>query len=218
MAQIIPPKVNPGDLIASAYLNQIIDALSGLDQRVSKLEAVGSVTNPVIITGFTATQPVHVGDQIEVDGAGFMIPSVLNQVSIGGVVVTGFAFSSSSTKLVFTVPALPTATPAGTPFTVTVTNANGSATSQPIIIQSAVVAPAGRTQFVFSTPPVMPVGQPNITAGQVYQFAFSLTAITNLEGNYAITPTMRVPVGARLLSIKALCRFPPTAHPTCALT
>ena len=191
MAQNIPAKVNPGDLIASIYLNQIIDVLSGLDQRVTKLESVGSVTNPVIITGFTATQPVHVGDQIEVDGAGFMVPAVLNQVSLGGVVVTSFAFTSSSTKLVFTVPPLPGATSSGTPFTVTVTNANGTATSpQPIIIQSAVVAPKGRTQLVYATPPVMPVGSPNITAGQVYQFGFGLTAVTDLAGAYAITPTV----------------------------
>ncbi len=36
----------------------------------------------------------------------------------------------------------------------------------------------------------MPVGSPNITAGQVYQFGFGLTAVTNLAGNYAITPTV----------------------------
>ncbi len=53
MAQSIPPKVNPGDLIPSVYINKIIDALGILDQRVTKLVSVGSVTNPVIITGFT---------------------------------------------------------------------------------------------------------------------------------------------------------------------
>jgi hypothetical protein len=190
MAQSIPPKVNPGDLITASFMDQIIDALSGLDQRVSKLESTGAVTNPVQITGFTATQPIRIGDQIEVDGAGFLVPAILNQVTMGGVLVTSFAFSSNGQKLVFNVPTIPSVTPAGTSVTVTVTNANGSATSQPIIVQSAVVAPVGKITLIFASAPVMPLGQPNITTGQIYQFGFSLTAVTNLSGNYALTPSV----------------------------
>ncbi|HLK69140.1 MAG TPA: IPT/TIG domain-containing protein [Bryobacteraceae bacterium] len=191
MAQIIPPKVNPGDLITANYINSLIDALSGLDQRVTKLESIGSVSNPVIITGFTATQPVHVGDQIEIDGAGFLVPAILNQVTIGGAQVTNFSTNqSSATKLLFIVPAISGVTSGGVPFNVTVTNSNGSATSTfQIVVQSASTAPTGRSQLLYSVPPVMPIGQLNITAGQSYVFAYTLTAFTDRAGTFAFTPS-----------------------------
>lgn len=192
MAQTIPPKVNPGDLITASYMDQIIDALSGLDQRVSKLEATGSIANPVQITGYTANQPVHVGDQIEIDGSGFLVPAILNQVAIGGAQVTSFASGLSTPgKLLFTVPSIVGATDAGTPVTVTVTNANGTATSTfQILVRSASTAPKGRTQLVYDTPPVMPNNQQNVTASQIYEFGLTLTAITDQAATYAITFNM----------------------------
>lgn len=192
MAQIIPPKVNPGDLIDASYFNQFVDAIKGLDQRLSLLEALGSVAHPVSIFGFSAIQPLHVGDQVEIDGSGFLVPAVLNQVTMGGAQVTDLSSSlNSSTKLFFPVPPIPGVNDTGIPVTVTVTNSNGTATSAfQITVRSAVVAPKGRISLGYSAAPVMPFGQPNITPPTVYNFTFSATALTDRDGTYAVTPTI----------------------------
>ena len=192
MAQIIPPKVNPGDLIDASYFNLFVDALKGLDQRLSLLESLGSVAHPVVISGFSAIQPLHVNDQIEIDGLGFLVPAVLNQVTMGGVPVTDLSSSlNSATKLFFPVPAIPGVNDTGIPVTVTVTNSNGTATSPfQITVRSAVVAPKGRISLGYTAAPIMPFGQPNITPPTVYNFTFGVTAITDRDGSYAITPTI----------------------------
>ena len=192
MAQIIPPKVNPGDLIDASYFNQFVDAMKGLDQRLAVLESLGSVAHPVNISGFNAIQPLHVNDQIEIDGSGFMVPAVLNQVTMGGVPVTDLSSSlNSATKLFFPVPSIPGVNDTGIPVTVTVTNANGTATSQfQITVRSAVVAPKGRISLAYTAAPVMPFGQPNVTPPTVYNFTFGVNAITDRDGTYAITPTI----------------------------
>jgi len=185
------PNVNPGDLITAEFMNQLIAALGGLDTRVTKLEGASSVTHPVRIDGFTASQPVHVNDQIEVDGAGFLIPVTLNTVTMGGVPVTSFAtLLSNANKLIFNVPPIANIPRTGAPVTVTVTNANGSAVSPQILVFPASTVPTGATQLLYTTPPVMPQGSPNITVGQNYTFTFDLTAITNSSVTYAITPTI----------------------------
>jgi hypothetical protein len=185
------PNVNPGDLITADFMNQIIAALGGLDTRVSKLEGASSVTHPVRIDGFTASQPVHVNDQIEVDGAGFLIPVTLNAVTMGGTPVTSFAtLLSNSNKLIFSVPPIANIPNTGTAVTVTVTNANGTATSPQILVFPANIVPTGATQLLYTTPPVMPQGGTNITAGQNYTFTFTLTAVTSSSVTYAITPTI----------------------------
>ena len=189
MALTLPPKVNPGDLITAYYMDQIVDALTNLNQRVTVLESTGAVVNTVQITGFTATQPIHIGDQIAINGSGFVVPAVLNQVSMGGIQVVNLNSGlSSSTQLVFNVPNIPGIVSSGTPVSVTVANTNGSATAPfQILVQPANVAPTGETTFAYSTPPVMPSGQLNITSGQNYAFGFKLTAVTNLPANYSLS-------------------------------
>jgi hypothetical protein len=192
MAQTIPPKVNPGDLINSSYFNQFVDAIKGLDQRVALLEATGSVANRVAISGFSAVQPVHVGDQIEIDGWGFLVPAVLNQVSMGGSQVTDLSSSlNSATKLFFPVPPIVGANDSGIPVTVTITNSNGTVTSPfQILVRSASVAPKGRISVGYTVPPVMPATAPNITPPTVYNFTFGVTAVTDHDGTYAFTPSI----------------------------
>jgi hypothetical protein len=184
----IIPKVNPGDLITADRMNQMASAIANLDARLTVLEATGPVANPVRIDGFTVNQPVRVGDQIEVNGAGFLIPAVLNAVTMGNVPVTSFAMMSGASKLVFTVPAIPNVPVNGTAVTVALTNANGSATSPQLIVFPKVDLPSGQTQVLYTNAPVMPFNQPNITAGQVYIFTFEITAFTDRNVSYAIAP------------------------------
>jgi hypothetical protein len=187
-------KVQPGELISADLFNQFISDLDGLSIRVTKLETQGASTSKVRIDGFNVIQPLHVNDSIEVDGAGFLVPPVLNTVTMGGVPVTSLAMMSSETKLFFQVPSinLPVT---GASVTVTVTNANGAATSPPIHVLPAVPIAAGQTQLVYTTPPVMPFGQPNITSGQPYTFIFNIRfvpAVNNTVTNaiYTITPSI----------------------------
>jgi hypothetical protein len=111
---------------------------------------------------------------------------------MGGVPVTDLSSSlNSATKLFFPVPSIPGVNDTGIPVTVTVTNANGTATSQfQITVRSAVVAPKGRISLAYTAAPVMPFGQPNVTPPTVYNFTFGVNAITDRDGTYAITPTI----------------------------
>ncbi len=187
-------KVWPGDLITADMVNQILSDLEGLNMRVSKLEVAGPATTAVRIDGFNVIQPLHVNDSVEVDGFGFLVPAVLNNITMGGIPVSSLAMMSSATKLFFQVPAIPLP-PSGSPVTVTVTNANGSATSAPIHVLPAAAIAAGQTQLGYVMPPIMPIGQPNITAGNPYTFVFNLKfvpAVNNTvsSATYNITPAI----------------------------
>jgi len=197
-SQVVYPvgsNVNPISIVSADFDGDGIPDLAmgteggNVSVFLNEQAQITSTGNRVQITGFVATQPIHVGDQIEIDGAGFLVPAELNQVSIGGSQVTDLSSSlNSSTKLFVNVPNIPGATSAGILVNITVSNTSGSATSSfQLQVFSAVTAPRGNTDLQFSTPPVMPVGQPDITSGQAYTFSFSLVAVTTLAANYALT-------------------------------
>jgi hypothetical protein len=185
-------KVQPGDLINADYFNAFIDVLTDLNTRVAALEAGGVTSKTVVITSITAASfPIRVQMHITVHGANFMQPAIFNAVTVAGVPVPGnsFGFDSSGTILSFDVPAVPNLPQAGLSVPVTVTNANGSATMN-IVLLPVLIVPVGRVEALYTTPPVMPVGQPNITLGQSYIFLYRITAFVTLDATYQVTPSI----------------------------
>ena len=187
-------KVQPGDIITADFINQILSDLEDINIRVSKLESSGTSTIVVRISGFNVTPPLHINDPVEIDGAGFFAPAVLNKVTMGGLPVNDLTSDGTANKLFFLVPpiSLPSS---GDWVRVTVKNDNGSATSEPIFVFPAAPIAAGQTQLIYSMPPIMPDDQRIITAGKPYTFVFNLKFIpatnnTVTNATYTVTPTI----------------------------
>jgi hypothetical protein len=179
-------QVQSGDVITANLMNQIIQALSGLDGRLSKLEAGATSTGGVTISAFNPPG-VRVGDILEIDGSGFLVPPQLNQVTIAGVPAPNFQMSSSTTKLLVAVPNITGLDPQGTQVTVAVSNSNGSAQAQ-LTLKPQLVVPQGNVAVQYINPPVVS-GDGTIKAG-TYTFGFSVTAFADRDGTYTITPAI----------------------------
>src|SRR4051794_39466150 len=124
------PRVKAGDLIRSQDWNLMADTLEALVLAVGNLAATGGTG--VHITSVTSNvAPIRVHSRITVTGSGFVMPTQLNNVTVGGVTITSdaFAFASDSQHLIFDVPVVPGLSPTGTVVSLTVVNANGSATT-----------------------------------------------------------------------------------------
>lgn len=175
----VKSQVQPGDLISADLMNEILAAIGDLQIRVAGLEGAGPSSSAVRIDGLRAIQPLRVNDPAEIYGAGFLVPALLNTVTMGGLPVANLR--GSATQLFFQVPRLAVSS-AGTATTVTVVNANGTASSAPIMVLPEPIVPSGQTQLTYTTPPVMPAGQPNLTGGgNDYTFTFSIRFVPAVD-------------------------------------
>ena len=152
----VKSQVQPGDPITADLMNEVLAAVGDLQIRVATLEGAGPFSSAVRIDGLRAIQPLRVNDPAEIYGAGFLVPALLNTVTMGGLPVANLR--GSATQLFFQVPRLAVSS-AGTTTTVTVVNANGTASSAPIMVLPEPIVPSGQTQLTYTTPPVMPAGQ-----------------------------------------------------------
>jgi len=95
-------RVGIGDLITAELMNQIIDELAWLRQRVT---SVGTSTGGVTILRFLPSATVRVGDELTIEGLGFGDPSRA-AVTIGSEVVRSFRLGSGNERLILVVPAV----------------------------------------------------------------------------------------------------------------
>jgi len=179
--------VQPGDLISSTLMNQVIDELVALRQLVDALQVV---TTNVAITSITGPNPLHPGDPITINGRGFVVPASLNSVTIGGLAAPDP--SGTSTQLTTVVPTNLGVQSGGQFFDVVLNNARGGPAKMSIQISPKVVAPAGHTSVTYKTAPVLPAenGNPGtIHANISYIFGYEIRAFANLPGNYSVSVT-----------------------------
>jgi hypothetical protein len=181
------PKVNAGDLVRHQHWNLMIDKIDELFLRVGVLEAATGASGVSIISVTSNTAPIRVGSRITVTGTGFVMPSQLNNVTVGGVTIApgAFAFASDAQRLIFDVPAVPGLASTGTLVTLTVTNANGSA-STVFMLHPLQAVPTGNIQVFYSSAPVMPATEPTITANRSYIFTFTIRTSVDLAAVYAV--------------------------------
>jgi hypothetical protein len=178
-------KVQPGDLIRSELMNGIVDWLNSLEARMTALQASTPVGSRVTITSITGTAvPIRVGMRVTVRGTGFLQPAVLNAVNVSGSPVASF-IDGTDTFLTFDMPTVAGLSTSGSPAAVFVGNSNGSA-SLPFTLAPALVVPTGRTEAVYAIAPVLTVSQPNITAGQSYNFTYRITSFVSHDTTYQI--------------------------------
>jgi IPT/TIG domain len=187
-------RVQPGDLITAFSWNEVVDKLQDLETRLAVVEAAGMGSSVAIISVTSDATPIRVGMRITVHGRNFAQPASLNAVSISGVPVpaSSFTFASSDTELIFDVPAVPNLAQSGSMVTLTVTNSNGSASTQFMLFPAQQLA-QGRLETLYTRPPVMPAGQTNISAGASWIFQYAIRAFVNRDETYAITPAIAAP-------------------------
>jgi hypothetical protein len=187
--------VKPGDLITSTYMNEIVDKLLELDTRVTTLEQ-GTTTIPgnrvTIIDVTSSSATIRVGSRVSINGSNFLVPPSLNRVTVGSVPIdpTGFSFGSSDQHLIFDLPSVPALSPGGSSVTFFVDAGPNGTASKDVMIFPAIIVPAGRVEVAYTTPPVMTVAEPNITAGRSYIFTYRITAFADMTSSYNVIPTM----------------------------
>jgi len=139
------------------------------------------------ITGFSPTS-VHVGDELTVHGRNFTSPPSSNTMSIASLAVPPSAFkaSSTATELIFTVPNVTSLPTAGATVTLQVTNANGTASGQFVLLPF--VAQSGQMWVEPSqwSDPAKP-----IASGRSV-LAFRLKALVTLADTFALSATTSV--------------------------
>src|SRR6186713_2213580 len=96
------PRVKAGDLIRHQDWNLMADTIEDLVVKVANLAATGG--SGVHITSVTSNvSPIRVNSRITVTGTGFVMPSQLNNVTVGGVTIdpNAFTFASDGQHLIF---------------------------------------------------------------------------------------------------------------------
>ncbi|HEY1902802.1 MAG TPA: hypothetical protein VGG56_10245 [Terracidiphilus sp.] len=184
MANFTP--VNPGDLITAAFFNQV---LGSFDSRISALEAsLGASSGAIVITGLSPAGPLHMGDTLTVLGQNFGMPSEVT-VTVGGVAVNGSSFlpGSGNNALVFQIPPVQGIPPQGQLVNLVVSNPNSAAPPYPFTLLPYVLTiPTGQVLVNMTGAP----GVGTITAGNSYNFTFTLTSSTSLADVYSLTATL----------------------------
>jgi len=163
-------RVQPGDLITAADMNDLFTEIESLEARVAALEGGGSPPEPsvgaVTITSMTP-DPVVVGQTLTIVGTNFGLSTASNSVLFNGTPAFNTLSGSTDSLLIVTVPDLGASSPQQV--TVTVSNAFTSA-HRTITVNPAHVQQQGSVQVVFAGADPDP-----ITAGTTNDFQFQLT-------------------------------------------
>lgn len=178
-------RVRPGDLITADMINKVIDQLGLLENRVTALEAVAPGGDAVVITGLLPSGPVSLGTELRIVGRNFGLPGT-NVVTIDNSDVSQFKAGSSDTQLIFNVPLLQGIPAQGKVVTLTVSNDIGFASTSMIVVPAQPTVPAGT---IFVNLSQSPAG--NLIAGSSFTFGFNVKAITNMEEDYTLKPTVQ---------------------------
>ena len=181
---IQPPQ--PGDLITSSFMKQLIDQLTALDKRIAALEGVvpGAGGN-LAITQMDPTD-LHFGEELRVFGVNFGVPSE-NQVTFdNGFAVNQFKAGSNDRLLILNVPVM-TLPSDSKLVTVAVSSVRGYDFRQITIRKPEVVIPAGTLAVgIQQFPPGDAQG--NISAPGSYVFTFRVDVRATLDETYNLTP------------------------------
>ena len=169
-------KVQPGDLISSDVLNQILVELSDLQVRVLNLESVptGSL-KPTIIS--ISPMPVAVHGTLTVSGFNFPPDPDLAKVDIAGTLIKSFS-TATDKLLVFSVPTLSLSLPAD--LSLTIRNGELSDTDTVRVLPEQIQV-SGQVTVQNKTQSL-----PTIVVGQNYNVDFEIDSITNIAESYGI--------------------------------
>lgn len=185
---IRPPQ--PGDLITSNFMKQLIDQITLLDARIAALEGVTPGAGGKVAIARIVPTDVVPGDLIQIIGVNFGLPSE-NVVTFDGS-HTVIPTSGDDRQLSLIVPTIDLGTASSRSVTVTVSGgARGSDSTSLRVHAIQATIPAGTVTISPGTIPA------NIAPdGKSYVFPFTITAVTNLDESYTLTPKVPpVPAG-----------------------
>jgi len=176
----------PGDLITASFAKQIVDLLTSLDQRVTVLEGATVGSDGALTITQISPNDVVVGDQIQISGANFGLPSEVVVSFDGTTSVTKFLPGSGDTTLILNVPPINFGKLTFKTVTVTVSGKNGNATGQ-------ITAHAAQATIPVGTITVSPGQIPaNIAPGGDFVIPFNVAISANLNETYNLVPSVPV--------------------------
>jgi hypothetical protein len=186
MTTTVLPHVEPGDLITAGQMNDLIDRLNSIDERLAAVEQNGAQSGADVV--ITAIEPpsgnLKVGELLRVHGANFGFSVGSHRVYIDDLRVNAFESGSSDQLLNFKIPLTITDAPVnGRPAVLTVSNATSS-TQRTLILRSAMtLAGAADVNFI-NVQPATP------TANGQATFQFQVVSQANLEATFALTASV----------------------------
>ncbi len=175
---IQPPQ--PGDLITSSFMKQLIEQLQQLDARVTQLESVTPGAGGAVSISYMEPTDLQLGDTLRIHGYNFGLASENTVTFDGGSPFSQFLDGSGDRLLILKLPTLVFADPSHL-FTVTVSNPRGSDSRQITIRQ----LPPTKLQGNVTPKLVLPTG--TITSPVV--FHGTITTDANLDETYNLSPS-----------------------------
>lgn len=183
---IQPPQ--PGDLITSSFVKQLIDQLVALDVRMTTLEALVSAAPGVYIYSILPSSDVVMGTEVRLIGRGFGIAAE-NVVTIDDAVsITTFKEGSTDNQLIFTMPLI-IFSGGSKPAKIRVSNPRGFYETTFTLTSGTPTSVEGTIRF---DPPASfqrtaATGGPNVLSGAIIKFPVKIS--TNLDETFTLTPS-----------------------------
>jgi len=138
-------RVDRGDLIRAESWNNLVQALVDLDERLSKLESSGLLSDvPVLLDRFPRGD-ITVGSLLTLEGRNFLEPTNRNVVKIGPIEVKDFLRGSDDKTLVLSIPNSFTGLPAD--LQLSVSNNNGESNTLSVRLLPLIEIPKGQVVF-----------------------------------------------------------------------
>lgn len=196
----LPTQVRAGDVISASLVNQILAEIADLQLQVAALSG-GTVTlgPPEIIR--LNKESIMMGEELQVFGRNLDAASLVS-VEIAHVPVTAFKLSgSTSSLLIFDVPAIIGITDPGAMVTLEIRNTQGGPARASLFVKPG-QSNQLNASFGFSvTAPATPI-PPSGTG----VYTFSIDALTSVTETYTVSPT--IDTGWTALAIPAELTIP----------
>jgi hypothetical protein len=183
------PGVKRGDLITADLMNQIIQAIENLDERVTALESAEDDT--VVITSISPSGNLRIGQELRVFGRNFGLTIGTCRVKVEGVQVNAFKTGSNDQLLIFNIPNVPNVPLAGKSVALIVSNRTSSDSRSFTLLPFQPLQGLIEVTWVNVEPRTFTPGNPGT-------FRFRLKSRTNLDATYTINPVISVSVNSQV--------------------
>ena len=173
-------KVQPGDLITSDLMNQVLTDIVDLQDRVGRLEAPSGSTGRTKITNLLPSGTKRIGDTLHIIGSGFNAAGS-TAVLIDNMQVLPTPGPLRDTELVVRIPNLQNVGANGRTVTVLVSNLNGSDSQDFQVYPAIETLPQGN---LFINLTASPPG--NLSANTKPVFEFTVSGFLNIAERFLL--------------------------------
>ncbi|AFE04867.1 hypothetical protein COCOR_02851 [Corallococcus coralloides DSM 2259] len=176
----LPFKVEPGELITATLATEILEQLRSHEQRLAALEAT---QGGLAITNVFPLGLIRMGTEVRLTGRNFGMPGS-NTVVIESTLLNQFKPGSRDDLLIFDMPTIGGIPNEGKTVTLSLSNDRGFTSTSITVAPGLPTIPNGTLVVTPSAPPPPTVLEP----GGSYEFVYSITAITNMDETFTLTP------------------------------